>query len=354
MSILRWILGRIGAAALVAWVVTTVVFFALRIAGGDPTEAILGGPGSQAGEEAVAQARADYGLDKPLVVQYLVQMQRIVTLQLGDSYARKTPVAELVGAQLGSTMLLAVCALVLAWVIALTLATVATRAHGLAGRAVAATIQAGEVVATVVPHFWLGAVLILVFSSSLGWFPATSVGAAPAGLVLPVVTLAIPTAGFLGQVMRDGLAEAAASPFATTARARGASESRILWRHSLRHAALPAISLSGWSFGSLLSGAVVVESLFGRPGMGRLLLDATNARDVPVVVAVVLVVAVAYTVVMTVADGVERLVDPRPRGAARATDRPEHRPTDSGTGSSARSSTDAPAEQSPRTEKAIV
>ncbi|SDD06948.1 peptide/nickel transport system permease protein [Sanguibacter gelidistatuariae] len=321
MSIFRWAAGRLGAAALVAWVVTTVVFFALRAAGGDPTEAILGGPGSQAGEDAVAQARSDYGLDRPLIVQYLVQMRRILTFQLGDSYARKQPVAELIGAQLGSTMLLAVCALALAWVIALSVATLATRAQGVLGRVVSGLVQAGEVTATVMPHFWLGAVLILVFSSTLGWFPATSVGASPAGLVLPVVTLAIPTAGFLGQVMRDGLDEAAASPFATTARARGASESRILWRHSLRHAALPAISLSGWSFGSLLSGAVVVESLFGRPGLGRLLLDATSTRDVPVVVGSVLVVALTYTVVTTMADGVERLVDPRPRGADRATDR---------------------------------
>jgi peptide/nickel transport system permease protein len=121
--------------------------------------------------------------------------------------------------------------------------------------------------------------------------------------------------------MRDGLDEAAASPFATTARARGASESRVLWRHTLRHAALPAISLSGWAFGSLLSGAVVVESLFGRPGLGRLLLDATSSRDVPVVVGTVLVIALTYTVVMTVADGVERLVDPRPRGTTRTADR---------------------------------
>lgn len=313
MSILRWALGRLGAAALVAWVVTTLVFFALRIAGGDPTEAILGGPGSQAGEEAVAQARSDYGLDRPLIMQYLVQMRRILTFQLGDSYARKTPVAELVGAQLGSTLLLAVCALILAWVIALALATASTRSRGPLGRTVDGLVQAGEVVATVMPHFWLGAVLILVFSATLGWFPATSTGASPAGLVLPVITLAVPTAGFLGQVIRDGLTDAAASPFATTARARGACETAVLWRHTLRHGALPAISLSGWFFGSLLSGAVVVESLFGRPGMGRLLLDATNARDVPVVIAVVLVVALTYTVVMTIADGVERLVDPRPR-----------------------------------------
>ena len=101
MSVLRWLLGRLAAAALVAWVVATVVFFALRAAGGDPSEAILGGPGSQAGEEAVARVRAEYALDQPLLVQYLLQLARTVTFQLGDSYARRRPVSELVGDQLG-------------------------------------------------------------------------------------------------------------------------------------------------------------------------------------------------------------------------------------------------------------
>src|SRR5690606_131071 len=102
--------------------------------------------------------------------------------------------------------------------------------------------------------------------------------------------------------------------FATTSRTRGASEGRVLWRHSLRHAALPAIALSGWAFGSLLSGAVVVETLFGRPGLGRLLIDATHSRDVPLVIGVVLVIALGYVVVMSVADVLERVVDPRLRG----------------------------------------
>jgi peptide/nickel transport system permease protein len=307
----RWLLGRLGAAVLVAWVVATVVFFALRAAGGDPTEAILGGPGSQAGPEAVAQARADYGLDRPLVVQYLVQLGRVATLDLGDSYARKTPVAGLLADQLGGTLLLAVLALTLAWVLALLVATAAVRARGPVGRACAAALRGVEVVAAVVPHFWLGAVLIVVFSTGLGWFPATSSGTDPAGLVLPTVTLAVPVAGFLGQLMRDSLEEASAAPFATTARARGASPVRVLSRHTLRHAVLPAVSLSGWAFGSLLSGAVVVETLFGRPGLGRLLLDATTSRDVPVVVGAVVVVAIGYVLVVLLADVAERLLDPR-------------------------------------------
>src|SRR5699024_10450387 len=134
-----------------------------------------------------------------------------------------------------------------------------------------------------------------------------------ASLLMPAVTLAVPVAGFLGQVMRDGLDEAHTAPFATAARMRGASETSVLWRHSLRHAALPAIALSGWAFGSLLSGAEVVETLVARPGLGRLLIEATHSRDVPVVIGVVLVVALGYVIVMSVSDLLERIVDPRLR-----------------------------------------
>src|SRR5690625_1138886 len=313
MTVLRWLLGRLAAAALVAWVVATVVFFALRSAGGDPSEAILGGPGSQASDEAMARVREEYRLDDPLVVQYLLQLARTVTFQLGDSYARRRPVSELIGDQLGGTLALAALGLLLAWVIALAVATAAVLARGRSARRMVGLLRGGEVIASVMPHFWLGAVLIAVFAGGLGWLPATSTDNSLTDLLLPAVTLAVPEAGFLGQVMRDGLEEAHAAPFATTARTRGASEGRVLWRHSLRHAALLAIALSGWAFGNLLSGAVVVETLFGRPGLGRLLIDATHARDVPLVIGVVLVIALGYVVVMTVADVLERLVDPRLR-----------------------------------------
>ncbi len=314
MTVLRWLLGRLAAAALVAWVVATVVFFALRSAGGDPSEAILGGPGSQASPEAMARVREEYSLDEPLLVQYLLQLGRAATFQLGDSYARRRPVSELIGDQLVGTLVLAGCGLLLAWLIALTVATLAVRGRGRVARQAVALLRGAEVVASVMPHFWLGAVLIAVFAGGLGWLPATSSDNSPQALVLPALTLAVPVAGFLGQVMRDGLEEAHSAPFATTARTRGVPERWVLWRHSLRHAALPAIALSGWAFGSLLSGAVVVETLFGRPGLGRLLIDATHSRDVPVVIGVVLVIALGYVVVMSVADLLERLVDPRLRG----------------------------------------
>jgi len=322
VTVLRWLLGRLAAAALVAWVVATVVFFALRAAGGDPSEAILGGPGSQASEEAMARVRAEYALDEPLVVQYLLQLARTVTFQLGDSYARRRPVAELVGDQLGGTFALAALGLLLAWLLALAVATAAVRARGPVARQAVGLLRAGEVVASVTPHFWLGAVLIAVFAGGVGWLPATSSDNSLRSLLLPAITLAVPVAGFLGQVMRDGLEEAHTAPFATTARTRGASEGWVLWRHSLRHAALPAIALSGWAFGSLLSGAVVVETLFGRPGLGRLLVDATHSRDVPLVIGVVLVIALGYVAVMTVADVLERVLDPRLRERVEAVGTP--------------------------------
>ena len=317
MAVLRWLLGRLAAAALVAWVVATVVFFALRAAGGDPSEAILGGPGSQASDDAMAQVREQYALDEPLIVQYLLQLARTLTFDLGDSYARRRPVAELIGDQIAGTLVLAGLALVLAWLLALAVATLAILSRGRATRPLVALLRGSEVVASVMPHFWFGAVLIAVFAGGLGWLPATSSGSSPAALVLPAITLAVPVAGFLGQVMRDSLDEAHLAPFATTSRTRGASETWVLWRHSLRHASLPAIALSGWAFGSLLSGAVVVETLFGRPGLGRLLIEATHARDVPLVIGVVLVIALGYVVVMSVADILERVVDPRLRGRVR-------------------------------------
>lgn len=310
--ILRAVLGRLGAALLVVWVTATIVFVALR-ATGDPLEAILGGPGSQAGPEAVAHAQRAYGLDQPILLQYVSQLWRTATLQFGDSYARKQPVADLLATNVPPTVLLASLALILAWALALAGALVSTTQRGWLGRAVRSLLAGVETVVSVTPHFFLGAVLILVFASGLGWFPATSSGAAPAGLVLPVVTLAVPLAGYLAHVMRGSLAEVDAAPFATTARSRGGSETRVLLTHTLRHAALPALALSGWAYGSLLSGAVVVEALFARPGLGRMLLEATLVRDVPVVVGAVAVIALLYVAVMLVTDVLEVVVDPRLR-----------------------------------------
>lgn len=303
---LRWLLVRLGGAAFVLWAVATLTFFAIRLIPGDPAEAVLGGPGSQASQETLDQVRRDYGLDLPLLTQYLNAIGRLLSGDLGTSYALKLPVAELLSDQLGGTLLLALTALVLAWLFALGLSLWSTGG----GRVAASVGQGIELTSAALPHFWLATVLIAIFSTALGWLPPVSTGGF-GGLVLPTVTLAIPLAGFLAQVMRETLLDTLDAPFIVSARARGENERGIRLRHALRHASLPAISLSGWALGYLISGAVVVETIFARPGLGRTLLQAVTLRDVPVVTGVVLLVALVYILMTIATDAVSRLADPR-------------------------------------------
>ncbi len=307
-SVFSLVAARLAGAVFVLWMVATITFFAVRLIPGDPAEAILGGPGSQTSPEALAAVRAQYGLDQPILVQYLAQLGRLAGGDFGRSYALRQDVAPLLVGQLGGTLLLATLALVVAWVFALLLATWSTRDDPLARR-----LGSGlEIVAAALPHFWLATALIVLFSVWLGVLPPISTPG-PAGLVLPVLTLAIPLAGFLGQIMRESLLTALESPFVLSARARGEGERGVRWIHALRHASLPAISLSGWAFGSLISGAVVVETIFARPGLGRTMLNAVTVRDVPVVIGVVMIVAAGYILMTIATDLAQWIADPRLR-----------------------------------------
>nr|WP_202106980.1 ABC transporter permease [Agromyces seonyuensis] len=311
---------RLLGAALVLWAVATIVFVGIRLVPGDPALAILGGPGSQASAEALAAVRAEYGLDQPVLVQYGAFLGRLVTGDFGESYVLRRPVADVIGAQIGATLALAAASLVVAWAIAIGLALVST------GRSRwARSIGGGiETVAAALPQFWLASILVIVFATGLGWLPAVADGT-PAGVVLPVLTLAIPVAGFLAQIMRESMLDALAAPFSLAARSRGESETGLRLRHALRHAAVPGVELSAWAFGYLVSGAVVVETMFAMPGLGRTLLQAVTLRDVPLVTAVVLVVALAYLVVTFLADVAATLIDPRRRDAETG-DRPAPTP----------------------------
>ncbi|MDQ0093335.1 ABC transporter permease [Paeniglutamicibacter psychrophenolicus] len=310
-TVLRLTGFRILGAAGVLWAVATLAFFAMRLVPGDPVDALLGGPGNNATEEVRQATRELNGLDRPLLVQYGSYLGKLVTGDLGDSYQLREPVAQVLGEQLGNTLVLAVLALATAWVLALALALWSARG----GKVATLVGNLLEVVSAAVPHFWLGSLLILVFSVSLQWLPATSGAPGIEGLILPVLTLAIPLAGFLGQVMRESMLTAMNSPFAISSRARGESEASLSLRHALRHAALPGIGLSGWAMGSLISGAVVVETVFARPGIGRTLLQSVLVRDVPVVLGVVVLVAAIYIIVTLLSDLAERWADPRLRAA---------------------------------------
>lgn len=300
-----FVLRKLAGAIIVLWLVATVIFIGIRLIPGDPAEAIMGGPGSQASAEALAGAREKFGLDKPLPIQYVVYLARLATFDFGISYIYKEPVTSVMGEVLTPTLQLACVALAAAWVIALGFAALAARSRRI-GRAISSGV---EIVAAAVPHFWLGALLVIIFATGLGWFPPVDDGSAR-GMVLPALTLALPTAGFLAQLMRDSLDAALASPFAMAARARGETPLQIFWRHGLRHAAVPALSLSGWAFSALISGAVVAEQVFARPGLGRAMLSAVLSRDIPLVSGIAIYSAIIYILIMATVEAISAWVNP--------------------------------------------
>lgn len=302
----RRILPRLGGALAVLLAVATLAFAALQFIPGDPAEAALGGPGSQASAEALAAARAEFGLDRPLIVQYADFLWRLVRGDLGVSYAQRIPVGDVLGNAIGPTLALAGAALLLAWVLALVSVFVAS-GHSRGARAVASAL---DLVAAAMPNFWLASLLVLLFAGVLGWLPPVSTGGIE-GIVLPALSLAIPTAGFIAQVCRAGVDEARHAPFIESARARGETEFGVRVRHVLRHGVVPGLNLTAWALGSLLGGAAVIEIIFARPGLGRTLVNAVLARDIPVVLGVVLFAALAYVVVALVTDLAVARVDPR-------------------------------------------
>lgn len=301
---------RLSGGLLVLWAVATLTFFALRLMPGDPVLAILGGPSGNPTPETIAEVTREYGLDKPLVVQYGLYLARLVQGDLGVSYSQHMPVTRVLAEQAGATLELTLSSLVLAWLLVLALTVFTAGRRGWVGR----LASLAETLCAALPHFWLGVVLLAVFAFGLRLFPpAGSDGWAT--LVLPSIALAVPLAGFIGQVTRESLELTLDQPFVLTARTRGLSDSAVRFRHALRHAVLPGISLSGWAIGALISGAVVIEVIFSRKGLGRQLYQAVQAQDLPLTIGISLVVAAGYVVANILVDLMYQWVDPRQQEA---------------------------------------
>ncbi|MEV7691752.1 ABC transporter permease [Microbacterium sp. NPDC089189] len=294
-----------GSVVLVLWGAATVAFLALRIIPGDPVDVMLG-PQAQVSDAVKDALRAELGLDRPLIEQYVGYLGQLLRGDLGESYQLRMPVAEVIGRPLGATVQLTATALLIAVVLALAAALLAR------SRPARGTVAAVELVVLSSPVFWIGLILLSVFAFGLGWFPVSGTRN-PATIVLPAVTLALPVAALLGQVLRDGIVQAERQPFATTVRARGAGPVRVTLRHTLRHGATGAVTLSAYFVGSLLGGAVLVETVFARPGLGRVTLAAITDRDLPVVSGVILLSALVFVVVNLVVELVYPLLDPRLR-----------------------------------------
>ncbi|MDF2993264.1 MAG: transporter permease [Microbacterium sp.] len=297
-----------ASVVLVLWGAATLAFVAFRVIPGDPVDVMLG-PQAQVSEAVKDGIRDELGLNRPVLEQYAAFLARLVRGDLGESYQLRLPVTEVIGRQLGPTLQLSALALLIAIVLALASALLV---RGRTGRAVASGI---ELVVLSSPVFWTGLVLLSVFSFRLGWFPASGARDA-AAIVLPAVTLALPVAALLAQVLRDGVQSAEREPFLLTVRARGATPLRESVHHTLRHASVGGVTLAAYLVGSLLGGAVLVETVFARPGIGRVTLTAITDRDLPVITGVILLSALVFVVVNAVVDLVVPLLDPRLRGAA--------------------------------------
>lgn len=294
---------------LVVWGAATVGFFALRLIPGDPVDVMLG-VHANVSEAVRAQIRADWGLTEPLFLQYTNYLGRLLRGDLGTSYRLQQPVVDVIGQQVTPTIQLMALAMVFALALAISSAMLAR------GRRSRAVLSFLELFAVSSPTFWTGLVLITVFSFGLHWFPIAGTDGFLA-LVLPAATLAIPVAGIISQVLRQGLDSASVMPFADTARARGVGHAGLLFRHTLRHAAANSITLTGYIVGSLLGGSVLVETVFARPGLGRVALDAIMNRDIPIVLGVIVLAAAVFAVINLLIDLAYSLLDPRLRIAER-------------------------------------
>lgn len=313
---LRWpggtagyLLRRLGLAVGVLWAAYTVSFVVLYLLPGDAVQTMasggLDGQPLSAGE--LAELRARYGIDQPVWVQYGRALWAALHGDLGASVQSGRDVLAQLGEAVPSTLSLAATALVLAALLGTGLALVATFTRL---RWLAQALLALPALAVSMPVFWVGLMLVQVFAFGLGWLPA--VGArGPAALVLPAVTLALPLGAQLAQVLAASLQRVLAEPYVTTARAKGVGRVAIHLRHALQNAALPALTVLGLLVGQLLAGTVVVETVFTRPGIGRLTVAAVAYQDIPLVQGVVVFAAVVFVATNLLVDLVYPVLDPR-------------------------------------------
>jgi peptide/nickel transport system permease protein len=317
MRFLTPILSLIGVLIAVS-LVTFVIQSALP---GDEAQVRVGKRDdltTQQRDKLVTQERKVLGLDKPLPVQFLIWLEKASVLDFGST-AGGTPVRGAVAERVIPSLELALCTLVLSLPIAVLLA-VATVRRG--RRAFAAIGDTLSIAGFVIPSFWLGILLVLLFAVLLRWLPASGYvyfTADPIGhierLLMPLITLSIPTIALYYNYLRQSLKEALTSQYVRTARAKGLSETRMLYRHALPNALLPSLTVLGIQFGQLLGGVVIVERVFDWPGVGGLLLYSQGQQDYSTLVACVLAIATAFVVMSTIIEISYRIIDPRMRRA---------------------------------------
>ncbi|QCI66773.1 ABC transporter permease [Phreatobacter stygius] len=321
--------GIATALAVLAWavkfvavvlVIATFSFIIVRAAPGDPAQVMAGQTGA-ADEQMLAQLRQEYGLDKPYVVQLASHLKRVLTLDLGYSYRQQRPVIALLAERMPATLLLTGTAFLVALIAGIVLGTLA----GIrAGRWSDTFLSVVSLLLYAMPVFWLGLMLVLLFSVQLDWLPAfgyVTIGVEMSPLrrvfdiathlALPALSLSAVYLAIYARLMRSSVIEVMHQDFIKTARAKGLAQGRIIARHILRNAILPVVTVAGMQAGALVGGAVVVETVFAWPGLGRLTYDAVLQRDYPVLLGIFLVMSVLVIVLNLVTDAIYRAIDPR-------------------------------------------
>jgi peptide/nickel transport system permease protein/oligopeptide transport system permease protein len=286
--------------------VSVLIFLMLRVLPGDPARVLAG---LNASEEQVARLREQLGLDQSLLAQYWSFLTGVLTGDLGESARTSRPVSSEIAVRLPATLILAVTATVIGSVVGITAGVIAAvRRNSFLDHAISSVAMMG----VSMPVYWLGLLLILLFAVTLGWLPAAGSGE-PLSIVLPAVTLAAFSTALVSRMTRASMLEVLGQDYIRTAEAKGAAPRTVIIKHALRNAFIPILTVISLQFGALLGGAVLTETVFGWPGIGRLLVDSIGARDFAVVQGIVLVYAAVFILLNVIVDVLYVVVDPRIR-----------------------------------------
>ncbi|WP_041798061.1 ABC transporter permease [Rhodopseudomonas palustris] len=309
-----YLVRRLASTIPVVVVVAALIFFVLRLAPGDPALAIAGDGATPAQLEAL---RAQLGLDKSILQQFLIWGESLLRLDLGQSLYYHIPVTTLIGQRLPPTASLAILTMLISVPIAVYLGALAASRQG---SSIDRMVNASAVIAFSIPVFVLGYVLIWLFALKMGLLPVQGTGPADAGLltklkyfILPAVGLAFGQIALLTRVTRASVIDVLHEDFIKTAYAKGASAKRVLWRHAVRNAAVPIVTIIGLSFAVLIGGVVVSETVYAIPGLGKLTVDSVLARDFPVVQGLVIFFSFTYVGINLLVDVLYVALDPRIR-----------------------------------------
>ncbi len=302
----RFLIRRLLLTIPVLLGVATLVFSLIHLVPGDPVQAMLG---ESASPQDVAELRGRLGLDRPLFVQYAAFLKGLATGNLGASLRTNQPVSAAIAERLPATFELAAAAMAVALLIAIPLGILAAVRAGTRVDHAATTLA---LVGISMPNFWLGPLLAIVFAVSLGWLPVSGRGTW-AHLVLPSITLGAPLAAVLARMTRASVLEELRELYVLAARARGLSPMRAVLKHAFRNSLIPIVTVLGLQFGVVLTGAVITETIFAWPGVGRLLIQSISFRDYPLVQGCILLIAITYVSMNLITDLVYGLLDPRIR-----------------------------------------